>query len=313
MKLIYLLFILVTSSSAVFGQSRKYIAQFSHMQSYFNPALTGYEGSSFRGLVRNQWAGFEGAPMTYFGSLEVDIADFAKGSDADKNALGINILHDEFGAFVETELIASYASRIMIDEKTAVRLGVGVNYNRIQLDGNNLTTEQSNDPKINQYLNGFANMQVLDFNIGMALTHPNYYISYTVHNVNQGAISSGDTFSDRKPRIGIVQAGYRNAMSDDLALATNFMFRSQADLPDNIEFNFKILMMNKIWLGAGHRVQYANNFQLGIVLPIMRIGYVYELPMAKSYLLPNSTHEFLTVIPLFKKNSRSDKKEVLIW
>lgn len=313
MKLIYILFILVTSSSAVFGQSRKYIAQFSHMQSYFNPALTGYEGSSFRGLVRNQWAGFEGAPMTYFGSLEVDIADFAKGSDADKNALGINILHDEFGAFVETELIASYASRIMIDEKTAVRLGVGVNYNRIQLDGNNLTTEQSNDPKINQYLNGFANMQVLDFNIGMALTHPNYYISYTVHNVNQGAISSGDTFSDRKPRVGIVQAGYRNAMSDDLALATNFMFRSQADLPDNIEFNFKILMMNKIWLGAGHRVQYANNFQLGIVLPIMRIGYVYELPMAKSYLLPNSTHEFLTVIPLFKKNSRSDKKEVLIW
>lgn len=313
MKLIYILFILVTSSSAVFGQSRKYIAQFSHMQSYFNPALTGYEGSSFRGLVRNQWAGFEGAPMTYFGSLEVDIADFAKGSDADKNALGINILHDEFGAFEETELIASYASRIMIDEKTAVRLGVGVNYNRIQLDGNNLTTEQSNDPKINQYLNGFANMQVLDFNIGMALTHPNYYISYTVHNVNQGAISSGDTFSDRKPRVGIVQAGYRNAMSDDLALATNFMFRSQADLPDNIEFNFKILMMNKIWLGAGHRVQYANNFQLGIVLPIMRIGYVYELPMAKSYLLPNSTHEFLTVIPLFKKNSRSDKKEVLIW
>jgi hypothetical protein len=66
-------------------------------------------------------------------------------------------------------------------------------------------------------------------------------------------------------------------------------------------------------IGAGHRVQYANNFQLGIVLPIMRIGYVYELPMAKSYLLPNSTHEFLTVIPLFKKNSRSDKKEVLIW
>ena len=283
------------------------------MQSYFNPALTGYEGSSFRGLVRNQWAGFEGAPMTYFGSLEVDIADFAKGSDADKNALGINILHDEFGAFIETELIASYASRIMIDEKTAVRLGVGVNYNRIQLDGNNLTAEQSNDPKINQYLNGFANMQVLDFNIGMALTHPNYYISYTVHNVNQGAISSGDTFSDRKPRVGIVQAGYRNALSDDLALATNFMFRSQADLPDNIEFNFKILMMNKIWLGAGHRVQYANNFQLGIVLPIMRIGYVYELPMAKSFLLPNTTHEFLTVIPLFKKNSRSDKKEVLIW
>ncbi|AFL85133.1 hypothetical protein Belba_2584 [Belliella baltica DSM 15883] len=50
-----------------------------------------------------------------------------------------------------------------------------------------------------------------------------------------------------------------------------------------------------------------------VILPMMRIGYVYELPKNKSYLLPNTTHEFLAVIPLFKKNIREDKKEVLIW
>ena len=310
--LIFIGIVLVTSTN-ILAQSRKYVSQFSHMQSYFNPALTGYEGSNFRGLIRNQWAGFEGAPMTYVGSLEFDIADFAKGADANKNALGVNVLHDEYGAFIETELIASYASRIQVAEKTSLRLGMGVNYNRVRLDGNNLTTEQSNDPKIAQYLNGFANMQVVDFNIGLALTHPNYYISYAMHNVNQGAINSGDIFMERKPRVGIVQAGYRNAINENLAIATNFMYRSQSDLPDNIELNFKVLMMDKIWLGAGHRIDYANNFQLGILLPMMRIGYVYELPMNKSYLLPNTTHEFLAVIPLFKKNVREDKKEVLIW
>lgn len=313
MKKIFILFITFILSTAAIAQSRKYISQFSHMQSYFNPALTGYEGSNFRGLVRNQWAGFEGAPMTYFGSLEIDVADFSKSGNPDKNALGFNVLHDEYGAFIETEMIASYASRIQVSERTSIRLGMGVNYNRVRLDGNNLTTEQSNDPKIAQYLNGFANMQVLDFNIGLALTHPNYYVSYAVHNVNQGAINSGDSFMDRKPRVGIVQAGYRNAISTNLAVATNFMYRSQEDLPDNIEFNFKVLMMDKIWLGAGHRIDYANNFQLGILLPIMRIGYVYELPMTRSYLLPNTTHEFLAVIPLFRKNIRTDKKEVLIW
>ncbi|MCH7412100.1 type IX secretion system membrane protein PorP/SprF [Belliella sp. R4-6] len=313
MKKIYIFFIIFILSTSVFAQSRKYISQFSHMQSYFNPALTGYEGSSFRGLVRNQWAGFEGAPMTYFGSLEFDIADFSKSGDPDKNALGFNVLHDEYGAFIETEMIASYASRIQIAEKTSIRLGVGVNYNRVRLDGNNLTTEQANDPNIAQYLNGFANMQVLDFNIGLALTHPNYYVSYAMHNVNQGAINSGDAFMERKPRVGIVQAGYRNAISSNLSVATNFMYRSQVDLPDNIEFNFKVLMMDKIWLGAGHRIDYANNFQLGVLLPFMRVGYVYELPMSRSYLLPNTTHEFLAVIPLFRKNVRENKKEVLIW
>ncbi|MCH7408428.1 type IX secretion system membrane protein PorP/SprF [Belliella sp. DSM 111904] len=313
MKKIYLLFIAITMSMSSFAQSRKYVSQFSHMQSYFNPALTGYEGSNFRGLIRNQWVGFEGAPMTFFGSLEFDIADFSKGADPNKNALGFNVLHDQYGAFVETEMIGSYASRIQVGEKTAIRLGMGVSYNQVRLDGNSLTTEQASDPVVGQYLNSFANMQVLDFNIGMALTHPNYYVSYAVSHVNKGAINSGDVFMERKPRVGIFQAGYRNALTQNLALATNFMYRTQQDLPDNIEFNFKVLMMDRIWLGGGHRIDYANNFQLGVLFPMIRIGYVYELPMNKSYLLPNTTHEFLAVIPLFKKNIRSDSKEVLIW
>lgn len=313
MKKLYILAICLLFAFEGFAQSRKYVSQFSHMQSYFNPALTGYEGSNVRGLIRNQWAGFEGAPMTYIGSLEFDIADFSNGADPNKNAVGLNIIHDQYGAFVETELIASYASRIQLAEKTSLRLGVGVNYNTVRLDGNNLTTEQSNDPKIAQYLNGFANMQVLDFNIGMALTHPNYYISYAVHNVNQGAINSGDIFMERKPLVGIVQAGYRNAFTENLTLATNFMYRGQTDLPTNVEFNLKVLMMEKIWVGAGHRIDYANNFQLGVLLPIMRIGYVYELPMSRSFLLPNTTHEFLAVIPLFRDNNPRARNKMMIW
>lgn len=313
MKKLYILACCLLFAFEGFAQSRKYVSQFSHMQSYFNPALTGYEGSNVRGLIRNQWAGFEGAPMTYIGSLEFDIADFSNGADPNKNAVGLNIIHDQYGAFVETELIASYASRIQLAEKTSLRLGVGVNYNTVRLDGNNLTTEQSNDPKIAQYLNGFANMQVLDFNIGMALTHPNYYISYAVHNVNQGAINSGDIFMERKPLVGIVQAGYRNDFTENLTLATNFMYRGQTDLPTNVEFNLKVLMMEKIWVGAGHRIDYANNFQLGVLLPIMRIGYVYELPMSRSFLLPNTTHEFLAVIPLFRDNNPRARNKMMIW
>ncbi|MCH7412011.1 type IX secretion system membrane protein PorP/SprF [Belliella sp. R4-6] len=313
MKKIYILCFCFLFVFELYGQSRKYISQFSHLQSYFNPGLTGYEGSNFRGFVRNQWAGFEGAPKTYFASLEIDVADFSKNSDPDKNALGINILHDQFGPFVESELVASYASRIQVSEKTFLRLGIGVNLNSIRLDGTNLSTEQALDPLVGQYINGFADMRVLDFNIGMAITNANWYISYAVHNVNQGSISSGDIFMDRRPRVGVLQAGYRSALSENLAVATNFMYRSQRDLPENIEFNFKVLMMDKIWLGAGHRIDYANNFQLGIIFPVMRIGYVYELPMVKSFLLPNTTHEFLAVIPLFRKNTRENKHEVLIW
>lgn len=312
--LIIILALLVTGQ--IHAQSRKYISQFSHMQSYYNPGLTGYEGSAIRGFVRNQWAGWEGAPKTYFVSAEVDFGQLSGEGDPallGKNAASINMFQDSYGAFRETELILAYASRIRISKSANLRFGAGINYNTVRLDGSSMTTEQANDPKIAQYMNGFANMQVLDFNLGLALTHNNYYLSYGVHNVNKGQFSRGDVFMERKPTVNIVQAGYRNRLSENLSIATNFMFRSQFDLPDNIEFNFKALLMDRIWIGAGHRIDYANNFQFGIILPMLRLGYVYELPMSKTYLLPNTTHEFMAVFPLFRKNAREESNQVLIW
>jgi type IX secretion system PorP/SprF family membrane protein len=302
MKKIFILLISLGLSTSLLAQSRKYISQFSHLQGYYNPALTGYEGSMIRGLVRNQWAGWEGAPKTYFGSVELDFGQLSGktlGDTLSNNAIGISMLHDQYGAFADTEIVASYASRIQLGAKTNLRLGAGVHYGSIRLDGNKMTTEQAADPIVGQYFGSFSDRQVLDINLGMALTHPSYYVSYAVHHVNKGSASSGDVFMERMPRVGIFQAGFRNRIDDNLVLATNFMYRSQSDLPDNLELNLKVLLREKVWVGAGHRIDYANNFQFGVLFNKMRIGYIYEMPMLRSYLLPNTTHEFMLTYALF--------------
>jgi type IX secretion system PorP/SprF family membrane protein len=294
-----LTFTLITS---VFGQSRKYISQFSHLQQYYNPGLAGYEGSIFRGFIRNQWAGWEGAPMTYFISAELDFGHVGKESDPSvmgKNAASLSMFQDNYGAFTERELIIGYAARIRVSEKTNVRLGAGVNNYFARLDPSRMTTEQANDPIVNQYLGGFADMRILDFNLGIALTNENYYVSYALHNVNKGGIRGGEVFIDKKPVVSILQAGFRNKLSDNFSIASNFMWRVQNDLPANVEFNLKALLKEKFWVGAGHRVSYANNFQFGFLMNKVRIGYIYELPLMKSYLLPNTTHEFMITYALF--------------
>jgi len=174
-----------------------------------------------------------------------------------------------------------------------------LSYRKVVLDGNSMTTEQADDAVLGQYLGSFSEMEVLDFNLGLALTHPNYYVSYGVQNVNGGKISSGDVFMERLEMVGVFQAGYRSRLDDNLGVATNFMYRNQSDLPANLELNFKVILRDRLWLGAGHRIDYANNFQFGILFDRMRIGYVYEMPMMKSYLLPNVTHEFMLSYALF--------------
>ncbi|WP_339707443.1 type IX secretion system membrane protein PorP/SprF [Algoriphagus aquimarinus] len=309
-------FLMIIGLSQVQAQSRKYISSFSFFQSYYNPALTGYEGSTVRGFVRNQWSGVEGAPKTYFFSTELDFGELTGEEDPalmGKNAVSVNLLYDTYGAFRETELTVGYASRVRLSETLNLRLGAGLNYQAIRLDGNALTTEEQNDPTLGQYVGQFSNMNVVDFNLGIALTHANYYLSYGMHRVNGGKITSGDEFMDAYPASSIFQAGYRNAVSDNVAVIVNAMYSTQKDQDDNIEFNFKALLMDRIWLGIGHRIDYATNAQLGILTKRLRLGYVYEFPTGGRYNLPGNTHEFTAVFNLFRDNVRTDSQQVVMW
>ncbi|MBS4040891.1 MAG: type IX secretion system membrane protein PorP/SprF [Flavobacteriales bacterium] len=314
--IIFLLYAVLGIGTNLQAQSRKFFSQFSHFQGYFNPALTGYEGSVVRGMVRNQWGGIEGAPKTYFVSAELDFGELSGELDPalmGKNALSVNLLQDNYGAFRENELTVNYAARVRLTENHNLRLGTGVSYQSIRLDGNALTTEEANDPTIGQYIGTFSNMNVIDFNIGMALTHANYYVSYGIHRVNGGNIQSGDEFMDGYPAEQMIQAGYREALNENLAIAANGFFRSRKDLPDIMEFNLKLLMMDRFWLGMGHRVDYATNVQLGFITGKLRLGYVYEFPMAESYLLPGGIHEFTLALNLFRPNERRTRDEMIIW
>lgn len=316
-KLILFICLGVFSANWASAQSRKYVSQFNQFQSYFNPGLTGYEGSTFRGFVRNQWAGFEGAPKTYFVSLEINPSEI-KGSGEEnivegKNAIGVNLVKDQYGPFKDTEMVISYASRIRVGKSSNLRLGAAMNYSMVGLDGNNLTTEQADDPTVNQFLNSFANMTILDFNLGMALTSQNYYFSYAAHNLNRGGISSGDIFLESKPLVSIFQTGFRHSVTPNVSIFSHVMYRIQSDLPSTMEFNIKALLMEKVWVGVGHRIDYAFNMQLGYAMPKFKFGYAYEMPVSGSYLIPNPTHEFMLSYYLFRKSDSMRKVGDLIW
>jgi type IX secretion system PorP/SprF family membrane protein len=298
------------------GQSRKYVSNFSHFQSYFNPGLTGYEGSTVRGFVRNQWAGIQDAPKSYFLSAEFDFGEILGETDAalvGKNSASINLLQESFGAFRETELLLTYASRIRLTAKHNMRLGVGLSYQSIRLDGGALNTAEMSDPILGLYWGRFSNMEVLDFNLGVALTHSNYYFSFGTLGVSGGTIISGDKFFDGYPTSSVIQAGYRESLSPDLSLIVNAIYRSQKGINDNFEFNIKTLVMDRLWLGVGHRINMASNFQVGILTNRIRLGYLYEFPTVGSNRILSNTHEFSVVLNLFRDNSLSSPDAILVW
>ncbi len=84
-------------------------------------------------------------------------------------------------------------------------------------------------------------------------------------------------------------------------------------MKDNLEFKLKVLLMNRVWRGSGHHVNYATNLQMGILTKRLRIGCLYELSTGGGYNLLGNTHEFTVVFNLFRDNIRRADNEVLIW
>ncbi|WP_194777433.1 PorP/SprF family type IX secretion system membrane protein [Pararhodonellum marinum] len=300
------------------AQGRKYISQFGFFKNYYNPGLTAYEGSTVRGFTRNQWSGFEGAPQTYFVGTELDISELLGDRDPyvmGRNAIGLNIMHDTYGPFRETEVMLSYANRIRLTEVHNLRFGVGVSYSAIRLDGASLTPDEENDPVLNKYLGGFANMSMMDFNFGIALTHELYYLGYAIHNASRGGITSGDVFFDDVRPHSVFSGGFRQLLNPNISLVVNGMYRTQNDLPGNMEFNTKLLLMDSFWIGGGHRFDYSTNLQVGFLVlnDILRVGYIYEFGTGAGQFMQGVTNEFTVTYNIFRDYNRIRQKEVLIW
>lgn len=284
------------------AQSRKIISQFQEVQGYFNPSMVGYNGSEIKSLVRNQWGSMDRNPKSFYLGADLDFSDLSGNSQnkvEGKNSMGFSLLADGHGAFKENQLLVTYSSRIRVSEKANLRLGAGVIYQGIRLDGNLLTFEQQNDPRLSELVGRVSDQQFLDLNLGIAVTHDNYYFGLSSQRVNSGRISSGDNFIELVPREHIIQAGYRNQLSSDMKLTTDFMFRNWKGGKDMLDMNLRIMFKDAFWVGFGHRFDYASSIQAGVHVNKIRFGFIYEMPSAGSYLLPGNIQEFMLSYSLF--------------
>ncbi|MCC9166337.1 PorP/SprF family type IX secretion system membrane protein [Pontibacter harenae] len=331
MKKLIILAVLAVSVLGVKAQSRKHVANFSLFQQYFNPALTGYEGSMAKSFYRNQWTGFEGAPNTIFASAELDLADMADWRSSDvlrterqdrydrhagaKHAFGIAVLHDVFGPFNESQVQLSYGSRIRLSKSLSLRWGGALAYTAMRLDGNKLTVDQENDAEYQDFLGRSNRMGKLDVNLGLMLTSENYYLGYAIQDITQdGIVASGDDFVEGMfQRQHVVQAGYRTALSDQFGLVANAMYRSDAAVKESMEGQVKAVYQNNFWAGGGYRKDLAYSVTAGVRLDQLKIGYVYEVPSGDATYISRGTNEISITYNLIPAKHPKYSRQVTMW
>ena len=101
LTLLVLLLVVLCAEYASAQQDPQY-TQYMYNMNVVNPAYAGSkEGLSVTALYRNQWSGFDGAPVTFTFSAHSPISD--------KIGLGLSAIKDELGPVSETNVFADFS------------------------------------------------------------------------------------------------------------------------------------------------------------------------------------------------------------
>lgn len=253
-----------------------------------NPAFAGAdEALSITLLHRNQWVGFEGAPVT---------TTFAVHSPLRREnlALGFLLMHDQIGISRRTSFTGSYAYRIIAPRGT-MSFGLAAELEIWNESLQDIRQIDDND----DYIYNLAETYVLpDFNIGFYYYTRRYYGGFSMVSI------LGSQINTSTGRYGInlnlkhihymLNGGFFSNLSDGIRINPGILVKYNPSNAFQIDLNMNVILKEKFWLGASYRsrtgliwlIQFQANNQA-------RIAYTYGMDFSTLGNYHKGTHEIM--------------------
>lgn len=299
-KIIFLIIFLITVQAE--AQQVALYSQYMFGSYPYNPAVAGSDNRFVATLgYRNQWMGFEGAPVTGLFTLQ---GPLGSGS----SNIGALVYHDQTGAMERLCAMPGYTYRVFLDKKTSLSFGLQAGIIQFVLNGDEMTTKESNDPAVptvkSKALFG-------DASFGIYLKGEKYYFGMAVPQLLNGAVSLTSDFS--RVQSGLLQrhlfamGGLDLTVSDNFAIQPSVLLKATQAAPLQVDVNCKFLFHDMWWLGATYRSRAAVSFLAGLeISKMVFIGYAFDLSTNEISRVSNGSHEVFLGFK-FKERRKSNQ------
>lgn len=213
-----------------------------------NPAYAGSrECFSNIILYRNQWMGFEGAPITQTLSSHLPFRD-------EKNAVGLFLFHEEIGVSSYYDIFGNYAFRFQLGSgKLALGLRAGAtffqgNYEDISANSEGL----SNDLLLENESEIFPNAGV-----GIYYYSDKYFVGLSVPKLLSYEVESSQKKMSVSPNNYdfLFTGGFLYSFSDKVKVKPSVLFRYRLDNIWQLDGSLNFIWLDAIWTGVSYRHQ----------------------------------------------------------
>ncbi len=295
-------------SSLTYGQQDAQYTQYMYNTISVNPAYAGSRGVfSIVGLHRSQWVGLDGAPRTQTLSINTPIGE------KNKVGLGVSIVRDEIGPVDETYFDIDFSYTIQTSERGKLSFGLKAGGNLLDVNFNELTRFDINDPNFEQSIdNKFSP------NVGLGLYYhtDKFYLGLSAPNILETdhfdesstvGNNNSSSFIARERINYYLMAGYTFDLNSDLKFKPAILTKAVSGAPLQVDVSASFLLREKLTLGIGYRWSAAVSGLVGFqISDSMMIGLAYDRETTElgNTQFNDGSYEVFLRFELFKKYNR---------
>jgi type IX secretion system PorP/SprF family membrane protein len=289
LKIAFLFFTILVSKG--FAQQDPLFSQYMFNFLSFNPASAGITGMiCATALNRQQWVGFDGAPVTTVFNVSAPVNLFHVSS-----GVGLVVESDKTGFDNNISLSGSYSYIMDVGQG---RLGLGLNLGMLnmalspnwQIPSGDAHTPVTGDPLIPESKESYV---AFDAGIGAFFKTDRYYAGLSVTHINNPEIK----FSKGTPYVSrhyYFTAGYDLQLPAPAFELLPSLFVFSDGKVTQLAVNTLVRYNKKVWGGVSYRAGDALIGIVGIELYNgLRIGYAYDFPLSDIRKSTSGSHEFM--------------------
>ena len=250
MKKILFISITVLLTLPAFAQQESQFTNFMHNFLQLNPAYSGVrEVPSFTLLHRNQWIGFDGAPVSQVLSFNSPFFNKRVG-------FGFTLFHRTAGITSNWSGTMAYSYDLRITKDFSMRLGLQGSFRYLGIDfaDPDVILRDANDPST---ANGNDKSRYTgNFGVGMFASYKQLFFGVSAPHLFPNEIgfnASNLITAEEKPHI-YAMAGFTFPVSDKISLRPTVLTKYVKNAPFDADVNMSVLFGKEVTVGVSYRV-----------------------------------------------------------
>jgi type IX secretion system PorP/SprF family membrane protein len=301
-QIAYLILGMFLLFKSALAQQLPYYSQFPNYYVAYNPAFAGIKKNiNVMADYRQQWVGFEGAPVTKGVFLD---SRFFKG----KMGAAGSVVSDETGPYKRVIYALSYAYHIHFSD-VELSLGAQGSMNKTFWDARLVSVHNTGDPTVDRAMADFK--WIGNASAGLLLYNDRFHFGLSMLNLmgDHATFYKGDIGQTAKVKMATnyyFNVGYNFSANPDFIWQNSLIAMYAIGSPINIEYNLKLHLKKSLFVGTDIRMQDAIALMIGYTfLGKAQIAYSYDLVTFPLNSYQKGSHEITLA---YKSNLEPDKR-----